>query len=258
MMKSSVFKPVVLLALYILIVGTACEFSIGNNPTQEPAVLVVTATPEAPVSDIVATQPPVAMPTEEITQSDEPLDYFVEEFDYGLDNYSYFVKSGDENQAEVYAEDGKLKFKLNGYDIYYYVMYDPYTYGDVRLDVEVENQGTNDNAVSLVCRYSEDLGWYEFNISSGGLWDIYYFDRIIVKGYTLLSNGGSTNVKMGRDSNTYTAVCQGETLSLYINGVLTKSIQHKDLDRGLVGVGINSFGSYPVLMNIPWMEISEP
>jgi hypothetical protein len=257
-MKTSVFKPVILLALFVLVVGTACLFSGGGKATQEPIVVVVTATPESPAVETVAPQPPTAAPTEEAAQSGEPDDYFVEEFDSGLDNYSYFVKSGDESQADVYSEDGELKFKLNGYDIYYYVLYDPYTYGDVRLDMEVENQGNNNNAVSLVCRYSEDLGWYEFNISSGGLWEIDYFDRIVAKGYTRLSNGGSTNVKMGRDSNVYTAICQGNTLSLYINGTLTKSIEHKDLDRGLVGVGINSFDSYPVLMNIPWMEISEP
>lgn len=254
-MKTNVFKPVIFLALIILIVGTACGTSTDTKETAEPEVIVVTATPE---TKVVTEAPVVPTPTEVVMQNNEPPDFFVEEFENGLDNYSYFVKSGDESKAEVYAEDGELKFKLDDYQIYYYILYDPYTYADTRLDVEVINKGQNNNAVSLVCRYSEDMGWYEFNISSGGLYEIYYFDRIVVKGYSLLASGGSTNVKMGRDSNVYSAVCEGNNLSLYINGVLTKTIQHKDLDRGQVGIGVNSFDNYPVLMSVPWMEISEP
>lgn len=265
-MKTSIFRPVIFLALFVLVVGTSCGFSTGKDATtQEPVVIVVTATPEAQSGVTVATLPPavasetavVVAPSQDQVQSG-PADYFVEEFDNGLSNYSYFVKHGEEDEAEVYTEDGELKFELNGYEIYYYLVYDPFTYGDVRLDVEVENHGNNDNAVALVCRYSEDLGWYEFNVSSGGLWEIWYFDRVVAKGYVRLANGGSTQVKMGRDTNTYTAICQGTNLTLYINGVQTYSMEHKDLERGQVGVGINSFGSYPVLMNIPWMEISAP
>lgn len=258
-MKKSVFKPILLLALFILIVGTACSLTGGSaEETEEPAVIIVTATPEVKTSNPVVTEPPAVSLTEEPSNNNEPLDYFVEEFDNGVDNYSYFVKHGDEDKADVYAEDGELKFTLNDYDIYYYVLYDPYTYGNVRLDVEVENLGVNTNSVSLVCRYSDDLGWYEFNVSSGGIYEIYYFDRIIVKGYSLIASGGSTNVNMGRDTNVYTAICEGDTLSLYINGSLAKSIEHKDLDRGQVGIGINSYDGYPVIMNVPWMEISEP
>ncbi len=95
----------------------------------------VTATPEVKTSNPVVTEPPAVALTEEPSNNNEPLDYFVEEFDNGVDNYSYFVKHGDEDKADVYAEDGELKFTLNDYDIYYYVLYDPYTYGDVRLDV---------------------------------------------------------------------------------------------------------------------------
>ncbi len=258
-MNKSVIKPVLLLALFILTIGTACNLTGGGaEETKEPDVIVVTATPESHTSNPVVTEPTTVSATEEPFNNNEPLDYFVEEFENGLDNYSYFVKHGDETKADVFAEDGKLKFSLNDYDIYYYVLYDPYTYGDVRLDVEVENLGVNTNSVSLVCRYSDDLGWYEFNVSSGGIYEIYYFDRIIVKGYSLIASGGSPNVNMGRDTNVYTAICEGDTLSLYINGTLAKSIEHKDLDRGQVGIGINSYDGYPVIMNIPWMEISEP
>jgi hypothetical protein len=40
-MKKSVFKPILLLALFILIVGTACSLTGGSaEETQEPAVIM--------------------------------------------------------------------------------------------------------------------------------------------------------------------------------------------------------------------------
>ena len=73
-----------------------------------------------------------------------------------------------------------------------------------------------------------------------------------------LYDGGSTAIKMGRDTNVYTAICQGQDLTLFINGVKTRTVQHKDLKEGLVGVGVSSYDSYPVNVYFNWMEISQP
>lgn len=277
-MNKKILFPLVFLVLFVLLIGSACALTGESEKTAEPEVVYVTATSPAPVvtqppvateppvvitePPVVVTEPPVVItePPVVITEppANEPPDFFVEEFDNGLGNYFYFIQKGNKTYANVRAEDGLLKFDLTATDIYYYLIYDPYTYGDVRIDAEVINQGVNDNLVSLVCRYDEELGWYEFNIRSDGLWFIEYYDNVIAKGYSTIADGGSTNIKMGRDSNTYTAVCQGRTLSLYINGVLTKSVEHKDLSRGRVGIAISSFDTVPVIMNVPWMEISAP
>jgi hypothetical protein len=268
LMKKAVLLPLIFLALFVLVVGSACALTGGKQAeTQEPSVIIVTATPEAPV-EVIATEPPAVVTeapvvvTEEPVVAteepagDEPPDYFVEEFDNGLSNYGYFLMSGDEDKADVYTEDGKLKFNLDDDYIYYYLLYEPYTYGNVRVDAEVVNQASNNNEVSLLCRYSDDLGWYEFNITSGGLWRILWYDNVVAKDYLLIANGGSTDIRMGRDSNTYTAICKDRELSLYINGIFVKTVEDKNLDRGQVGVGIASFEAYPVIMNIPWLEIS--
>lgn len=277
-MKKTLLLPLIFLVVFVMIVGSACALTGGSKETQEPEVIYVTATTPAQVATLppVATEPPVVVteppvvvteppvvatePPVVVTEppTNEPPDYFVEEFENGLGNYFYFVPYGNEDYADVRAEDGLLKFNITSKDLYYYLMYDPYTYGDVRLDVEVVNQGVNDNEVSLICRYDETLGWYEFSVTSGGLWTIYYYDNVINKDYSIIADGGSTNVKMGRDTNSYTVICQGRELSLYINGTLTKKVEHKDLSRGLVGIGVSSFDATPVIMNVPWMEISSP
>lgn len=187
-----------------------------------------------------------------------PEAYFTEEFENGLDSYSYFMMNGDESEMNLYTEDGKMVFELNGENLWPYVTYDPYSYKDVRIDFEAENLGSNNNNVSIICRYDPDKGWYEFNVGNDGLYSILYYDAVGLKDYTNIFNGGSYAIHMGRASNTYTAICQGDALSLYINGELARTVHHSDLKEGLVGFSVSSFNSYPVRVDIDWLQISEP
>ena len=269
-MNRKPYIPIILVLVLFLLILTACgglgrSKNDDGNKTQEPVVVVVTATSPAVVETeapaVVATEAPLVVVTEPPVLSDEPLDYFIETFTEGLGNWSYFIMNSTpelERKAEVYGDDRGLRVKLDGYNIWYYLLYDPFTYGDVRIDTEVQNGGVPSNSVSLVCRYDDDLGWYEFNISSDGTYNILYYDAVIYKGYKLLADGASKNINLGRDSNTYTIICEGRELSLYTNNVHVKTVEHKDLTRGLVGIGLNSYESYPVIMTIPWFEISQP
>lgn len=269
-MKKTVLLPLAFFAVLMLLIGSACNFSLGkdSDETAEPQTIIITATPETVVAqqnESVATEAPVVEATEAPVY-DEAQPFYLEEFDGDVSNFSMDTwGSGDYDLASVFAEDGQMKFEhgkdtdaYNGGDIYSYVYYDPYTYTDVRLDIEVENVGVNNNSVNLVCRYDPDLGWYEFNIDSDGEWALWYYDKVIAEGYTMLYNGGSTAVKMGRDTNIYTVTCVGEELSLYVNGELEKTVKNKDIKEGQIGFGISSYGVYPVLMNVNWLEISEP
>ncbi len=269
-MNRKPYIPIILVLVLFLLILTACgglgrSKNDDGNKTQEPVVVVVTATSpavvETEVPAVVATEAPLVVVTEPPVLSDEPLDYFIETFTEGLGNWSYFIMNSTpelERKAEVYGDDRGLRVKLDGYNIWYYLLYDPFTYGDVRIDTEVQNGGVPSNSVSLVCRYDDDLGWYEFNISSDGTYNILYYDAVIYKGYKLLADGASKNINLGRDKNIYTIICQDRSLSLYTNDVHVKTVEHKDLTRGLVGIGLSSYESYPVIMTIPWFEISQP
>ena len=194
------------------------------------------------------------------TSSGSAEAYFTDEFDNGLSNYSLFMMSGDSEDPDmgVYTQDGKLVFSLDNANLWPYLTYDPYTYEDVRIDFEAENVGSNNNNVSIICRYDPSLGWYEFNIANNGLYNILYYDAVMGQEYKRLFNGGSTAIKMGRATNTYTAVCQGDSLTLYINNRLVRTVHHSDLKKGQVGISVSSFEDYPVLVNVNWLKISEP
>jgi hypothetical protein len=267
-MNKSLFLPVAFLTIFMFIVSAACNLPFGGDETAavEPKIIVVTATPEK-VNLPAITEAPMATEaqqveiTDEATFSEEPPAYYVEEFDGDLSNYTYAVLNYGNRSTEnatITPINNALQFKNDGDDLYAYVYYDPYDYVDVRIDLEAENLATNDNSITLVCRYNEDIGWYEYNIDNDGEWKLWYFDAVVAKKYVKLYDGGSTAIRMGRDTNIYTMICQGKQLSLYINGVYTHTFEHKDLKTGQIGFGVTSYDSYPVIMNINWLEISEP
>jgi hypothetical protein len=160
---------------------------------------------------------------------------------------------------DLYTEDGYLVFDLHGENQWVYVLYDEYLYSDVRLDVLAENRGKNTNNVSLICNYSDDEGWYEFNISNGGIYNIYVYSEI-ENNYIRLANGGSTHVNTGRSENIYTAICQGNQLALYVNSFLEREVTDNtyNLSEGQVGVSVSSFDVLPILVNIDYISIDIP
>jgi hypothetical protein len=250
-MINKVYLPFLVIAGLIVAVGLACGTSSNVSPTQAPPTQAP-PTQAPPTIEVLPTEAPTDAPAE------APA-YFTEEFDTEIPDWTYFVQHGDESKMDLYTENGRLIFNLNGEGIYTYLMYDPYTYSDVRIDAQAENRGFNNNEVSLVCRYDPDYGWYEFSIANNGLYKIWAFDAL-TNNYELLFDGGSTDIRSGKDVNEYTAICQGNTLSLYINGVEARSINETRFAfrEGQVGISTSSFEVLPIIVEWEWVTISEP
>jgi hypothetical protein len=239
------------LILFVLACGAG-----GNIATQPPAA---THTPAAsPTLTKVPTKTPIPQtPTPEIQQ------FFTENFQgNSIENWFYFLRSGDPEKFALSAEGDGLLFELTGQRIFSYVVYDAFEYEEVRVDATVENQGVNDNNISLFCRYSEENGWYEFNIYSSGLYDMYFTkpDSAGNLNYGLITEGGSNNINMGQAVNEYSIVCKKDSLTLFINGKEIRSVGLPNyvLENGKVGVSVSSFGQVPVKVLIQEVEISQP
>ncbi|MEN8172096.1 MAG: hypothetical protein ABFS03_04375 [Chloroflexota bacterium] len=254
-MNKRIYKPFVFLGIFILLVGAACLSS-----SSEPAPPTPTALPE-PTDVPEPTELPVAedvvIPTEEPS---EALAYYIEEFEPDTttsDNWLWFTTSGDENKFDLYTENGKLIFDLQGTNLYTYYVYDPYIYTDVRLDTKAENRGKNTNNVGLLCRISDD-GWYEFSIANNGLWEIWAYDGYEEK-YTSLASGGSTAINMKKGTNEFSIICNGNRLSLFINGVETHVMEERNFvfREGQVGIGVSSFDVLPINIEVDWIAIGE-
>jgi hypothetical protein len=258
------------LFVFLGIVSLACGISIdmGNQesapvpiqPTQPPPPTPVPPTPTLPPP---SPTPEPAQPTE-ISSSPTPEQqrFFTEEFEDGKDDWSYFLTNGDASDLDFYADNGMLVFDITGTYLYSYAVYETEVYDNVRIDVSVTNRGDNTNNVSLLCRYDEKKGWYEANIFNSGLYDILYGEWKSGRteaAYAELYSGGSNAIRTGMATNEYTLICDGNEISLYINGTKVRTVGSEfGLSRGQIGIGASSFKRYPVSLDFDWVKISEP
>jgi len=255
-------KPVLFVIILFSLISVACLVSgtatdtpntDNDNAVTEEVIIEEPVKDPEPTEEVIVEEPEVEEPA-----ADEPQPFYVEEFDGDLDNWSYFLTSGDEDLMDLYTEDGYLVFDLEGEQQYVYVLYDPYTYENVMVEVRAENRGANKNNVSLICNYTDQFGWYEISISNGGLYDFWVYSELD-GGYDRIANGGSTNVVTGRHENVYTATCNGNELALYVNGVLEYEMTDNlyNLTEGQVGFGVSSFEVLPILIYADYVAISQ-
>jgi len=259
-MHANILKPFVFIFVIIAAVSLACQGGVGA-PTSEP--VPATEAPQQPAPTDEPVQVEETVPTEEPTAAAQ--EFFTEEFDGDIGSWSYFniLGSNDTNESALNLEtDGEyLVFDIPTKELYTYVMYDPYNYQNVAIELRAENRGTNNNAISLVCRYSDD-GWYEINIQNNGLYNVlaatYNASGDIV--YNFLADGGSNKIKVGKDTNEYKMICKDRTISLYINGYETRVLDDNKyvLRDGQVGFSVSSFSDPTVKVDIDWVKISQP
>lgn len=258
------FRPVLFLTSVLLVVGLACGLSGGGDtPPSQPQQPAATQPPVDQPAPTVA-QPTAVPPTEapKATNTSEPSvsKFFREEFDSSaaLDNWdSFTLGSGEDNDLVIEQEDDHLLIDMGDEDLYLYYMFLAFEYDDVTLTLEAENRGRNNNNVSLVCRMNSDgTQWYEFSVESGGLWYLYAVDD----GYNIIDNGGTNALKQGKEVNEYKLVCEGNEITMFINGDEVKSVTDNTygFNEGYVGFNISSLNVLPITVEVNWFEISEP
>lgn len=250
----------------LLTVGLACNFLTGSSATEAPLVEEPPAVEEPQAEEPASSDPteaPVA--TEPPAPESSAQQFFTEEFDTDIANWSrHDVLGSKETNGDgltLEVDNSHLVFDFSTKYLYTYLFYEPFEYGNVALEASVENRGMNDNAISLVCRYSDE-GWYEFNIANSGLYNIMYgfVDSSGNIGYARLADGGSNKIKSGKEVNVYKIICNDRKLSLYINGTETRVYEDNQhvLRDGKVGISVSSFNQLPIKVEYDWVTISEP
>src|SRR6266498_1364935 len=252
-------QPIFFYTALILLVGLACSAVGGGGttptqappPTQPPVQVSPTEAPPEPTE-----VPPTEAPAPTEPPAPEAQQFFTEEFDTPLSGWDILTVTGsdkaDPDKVTVDSQDGKLVWNFDSEYVYYYLFYNASNYEDVRLDINADNRGRNNNSISLICRYDPKVGWYEFNIANSGVYDILYAE-VTDSGkiaYNTIANGGSNSIKQGKEVNEYAISCKGDELTLYINGDEVNSITEKNygLRSGQVGMSVSSFNVLPILI----------
>jgi hypothetical protein len=203
-------------------------------PTETP-LPTATATPE-PTATATETPRPTATPTP------APGDVmFTTDFADLSDWMDLAWSLEDGNEVSDYtfeARKGGLHLEVPPERAIVYAIYGrDMPKADVQIDVDTVTTGPDRNNIAVACRTNDD-GWYHLSIDSSGMWGIYLYSH--KEGFRLLRNGGSTAIHMIQRSNHLTAICQGDTLTLYINDVKVGSAKDPTYAEGGIGVSLAS------------------
>ncbi len=226
-------------------------------PTQTPKADTATAEVEA-----TATQPPKptktpqpALPSPTPPSGPGDVIYYTG-FD-DLTDWTTILALPKTDQYTAEVQKGKLYIEVDTSDTTVYAFSDhDFGQADVQIDADVETvAGPNRNNISLVCRATGD-GWYEFSMNSGGYWFIWRY--VPGKGWTSLKEGGTTAINLQKARNHLTAVCQGDTLTLYINDVEVGSASDDQFTKGQVGVSVSTFNIKGAGVEFDYVAVSTP
>jgi hypothetical protein len=254
-MKS--LRPLLFFVSMLLIVGLAG----GCRSAQEAESTGPKAIVEEPTA-VLPTETPAPQ-----SQGGEAQAFFGEEFDNPLSgDWTQFLyydeKVSDPEAVQVQTDNGKLVWNFDTKELDYYLFYKAFSYQDVKIETRYDNRGVNNNYVSLICRYDAKYGWYEFQVANNGLYNIYAME-VLENGKlreNRLANGGSLAIKQGKGVNEYAATCEGDQLTLRINGekVSFVSDQKYSMREGQVGVAVSSLNVLPVAIEIDFFKVTAP
>jgi hypothetical protein len=114
-------------------------------------------------------------------------------------------------------------------------------FSDVRMEVDAGKiNGPDENRMGLICRYIGNQ-YYFFIISSDGYYGIGIFNngQSALLGQSEMQS--SDKIKTGTSVNHLRADCNGDTLSLVVNGFLVAQVHDPNLKHGDVGLLAGTF-----------------
>jgi hypothetical protein len=252
LLECRLMKKILLTGFLVLTV--ACQPAISTLAPASTAI-ASTRTPPAPV-----TVTPTIIPTEALSPTPSPR-FFTEDFDLYPLAWIIF-QTGNETSPQIKAEGGVLIFEVNTPYTWTYAIYGAHDYKDIRIDASFESRGSSPKSMGLVCRYSEQSGWYEFNISTDGTYNI-LFGQWMAQGiasYTPIVNDTTEYLKSGELQYELGLMCQQNALWLYINQKLFRKLDvtRYGLTKGYVGIAVSSFENTPVISAFDWVKVGEP
>jgi len=247
----------VLISLLLLI--SACR---GATAAQTPLPpLFPTSTP--PASPIPATQPPEPTAAQPPAPSLTPLPrFFTNEFDGSLAGW-VILQAGNDSIPNIAAENGTLLLQMDAPFTWLYSLYGAQDYADVRIETQFQNRAGTPASAGLVCRYGEEQGWFEFNVSTDGTYNVLYgkWLSVGIAEYLPVTDAGSSKlIQPSGATQTLGLACEGTTLSLYINSILLRrlDVERFDLAAGKAGLAAAAYENVPVLAAFDWVTVGEP
>lgn len=242
------------LILGCLLLITACQ---SATPTPV-APLFPTAT--IPPTFVPFTDTPAPTPTLELSPTPFPR-FFTNEFDSSLAGW-VILQAGNDVVPDVTTENSRLLVQMEAPYTWVYALYGTYDYEDVRVNTKFVNNALTPASIGLICNYSETDGWFEYNVSTDGTYNLLYGKWLSngIADYLPILDGSSNAIQASGTEQQISLICSGTTLTLFVddNIIRNADVSRYELTEGKVGVTASSFENVPVIASFDWVMVSEP
>jgi len=241
------------LLLGFLLLASACQ---PATPTLAPSFFPTSTFPPSPI-------PATASPEPTLTPEPSPTPFprlFTEEFDASFVGW-VILQAGNDGVPNIKTENSHLILQMDFPYTWLYALYGAQDYSNIRIDAQFENRALTPSSAGLMCRYSDEDGWFEYNISTDGTYNVLY-GRWLSTGiaeYLPIKDGISREIQPSGATQKIGLTCSDTTLWLYMNETLIRKVDvsRYELTEGKVGVATSSFENTPIVTAFDWVRISE-
>jgi len=247
------------LLIGLLFLTSACQANTPV-PTPEPSQIPTATIPASP-TPIPATATIEPTSTPEPSPTPPPRYFTTAQFDASLGNWS-ILQAGSETIPNVTTDNGSLRLQMDTPYVWLYALYNAQDYADAHIETEFINSALSPASIGLICRYSETDGWFEYNVSTDGTYNVLYGQWLSagIADYLPIIDGTSAEIKQSGDTQQIGLTCFDNLLKLYINGnvIRTVDVSRYELSEGKVGLAASSFENTPVVVVFNYATVKEP
>jgi hypothetical protein len=243
-----------LLLIGFLLLTSACQ---SATPTPAPSFFPTSTPPPTPIPATVSPEP---SSTPEPSPTPFPR-LFTEEFDGSLAGW-VILQAGNDGVPNIQTTDSRLTLQMDFPFTWLYALYGAQDYTDIRIDTQFTNRALTPSAAGLICRYSEETGWFEYNVLSDGTYNVLYgrWLSVGIAEYLPIKDGTSKEIQPSGTTQTIGLTCSDSTLWLYINDTLIRKVDVSsyNLTEGKVGLAASSYENTPIVIGFDSVTLSEP
>lgn len=249
-------------AMKKFLISGSILFIAACQPAAEAILPTSPALPTAtiPPTTVPVTETPIPTPSPEPTSTPFPR-FFTDEFDGSLGSW-VILQAGSEAAPNVKTENSTLTLQMDAPFTWAYAVFSAQDYENVRIEARFANQAGSPSSIGVLCRYSESEGWFEYNVSTDGTYNVLYGQWLAsgIADYLPILSAPSNAIQPSGASQQIGLLCSDTILSLYIDQNLIRNVDVSrfELSSGKVGITASSFENTPVIAVFDWVRVSEP
>src|SRR5215211_3773212 len=243
-------KKSFLLGCLILLV--ACQ--PAATPTASASFFPTATALPTPVA---VTETLAPTPTLEPTPTPFPQ-FFTDEFD-ALQAGWVILQAGNDSIPNITNESSRLTLEMDSPYTWVYALYGAQDYASVRVDTKFVNNALSPASSGLICNYSETDGWFEYNVTTDGTYNLLYGKWLSngIADYLPILDGSSNAIQQSGVEQQISLLCNGATLTLLIDDSVIRNadVSRFALPAGKVGLTASSYENTPVIASFDWVKV---